>query len=143
MEGPGPDHKGKTPEEAGDAEAKQVLAERLIQAGLYRRDSVGHYMLMKGLMAIGPIVLGILLGFTGLITLLQGVVAGAVTGLLGTLVPSLWLDRRKRARQMQIRRAMPDDRCCPNTLFSSTAAALTTNMRNCWKALPAGCRLTV
>lgn len=89
-------------------ESRKKLEQRMIQAGLYRGDSIGHYMTIKMVLAILPVIAGIAVGCFGVVTLMQGFVLGSTTGLAGILAPSLWLDRRKRWRQAQIRRSLPD-----------------------------------
>jgi tight adherence protein C len=91
-----------------EEEKRRRMAERLIQAGFYRRNSPGYYLFTKTLMAGIPVVLGLLSGLIGLVPLVVGVVLGGITGLLGTLLPSLWLDAKKRKRQTDLRRALPD-----------------------------------
>ncbi len=82
--------------------------QRLIQAGIYRRNSVTFYLTIKLMMALVPPVIGVLAGVMGWVSLVHGLAIGAVLALVGTLAPSFWLDARKRGRQLRIRRALPD-----------------------------------
>ncbi len=91
-----------------DDEKRRLVLERLIQAGFYRRNSPGYYAFVKTMMAGVPVALGMLAGLVGLIPLATGVVMGAITGLLGTLLPGFWLDSVKRKRQTALRRSLPD-----------------------------------
>jgi len=44
----------------------------------------------------------------GLVTLQSGLIYGAILGIFGLIGPSFWLDRRKKFRQTNFRRALPD-----------------------------------
>jgi tight adherence protein C len=93
---------------AEEEERQKRVAERLIQAGFYRRNSTGYYVFVKCVMAGFPILVGIGMGIVGLVPLKTAVVLGGITGLLATILPGFWLDARKRKRQITIRRALPD-----------------------------------
>lgn len=89
-------------------EGRQQLGDRLIQAGLYRRNSVGFYVVVKVILFSLPIAFGLLAASAGLVPLRVALFFGALTGLLGTIIPSFWLDAQKRMRQTNLRRALPD-----------------------------------
>lgn len=91
-----------------ESASQQSVANRLVQAGLYRRNSVSYYVVVKLILAFIPILLGVGLALTGRITVIQGAGLGIVLGVIGTIVPSFWLDAKKRRRQTNIRRALPD-----------------------------------
>ena len=95
-------------QENDEDEKRRRMAERLIQAGFYRRNSPGYYLFIKTVTACIPVVLGVLAGVLGFAPLLLSTGLGVVTGLLGTLLPSFWLDAMKRKRQTELRRALPD-----------------------------------
>ena len=84
------------------------LKSRLTQAGLYRRHSSAVYLGVKLIFMIAPMAAGIALSGIGMMTLLEGILFGAIVGLVGNVAPGLWLNRLKRSRQKQIRRAIPD-----------------------------------
>ncbi|PHS11677.1 MAG: secretion protein [Blastopirellula sp.] len=84
------------------------MGDRMIQAGLYRRNSMSFYIASKVLFASVPILIGIAAGVTGVASIPVGIGVGLVLSLVGTLVPSFWLDAMKRKRQQQISRALPD-----------------------------------
>ena len=88
--------------------SEERTTERLVQAGLYRRNSVAFYLTTKFVLALVPLGIGVLTGIMGWVTLLQGCAIGAVLGLLGALLPTFWLDAKKRARQTHMRKALPD-----------------------------------
>jgi tight adherence protein C len=91
-----------------DEQSRRQLAERLIQAGLYRRNSKAYYVFVKILLASLVAGIGVAAAMFGVLTLFQGVLCGAIAGLLATVLPSFWLDIQKRKRQTALRRALPD-----------------------------------
>ena len=92
---------------ADESKASQLKA-RLRQAGLYRRHSSALYLGVKLVFMVAPMGVGVVLSVLGLTPLLHGVLFGAVVGLVGNLLPSLWLNHLKSSRQKKIRRALPD-----------------------------------
>ncbi len=84
------------------------LRSRLRQAGLYRQHSTAVYVGTKCVLMVIPMVVGVLLSMVGLIAIIPGILFGAVVGLLGNVLPGLWLRRLKKGRQKNIRRALPD-----------------------------------
>ena len=96
------------PVSAADEEQGNVLGDRLVQAGLYRRNSVVFYMVAKAILMILPIVGAVMLSGAGLIRLGPALFYGVVTGIAGTIIPSVWLDIQKRKRQSALRRSLPD-----------------------------------
>jgi tight adherence protein C len=91
-----------------DVSQVRQLKSRLQQAGLYRRHSSAMYMGVKFLCMVLPMVLGFLLVGAQVLTFLQGIGLGVVFGLLGTVLPSLWISNRKTNRQKVMRRSLPD-----------------------------------
>ncbi len=63
---------------------------------------------VKMLLIVAPVFLGLLAGLAGLVEIQNGLIAGAMLGIFGMIGPSFWLDMRKRERQTQLRRALPD-----------------------------------
>jgi len=91
-----------------DEEERTKLQTRLIHAGLYRRQAMVVFLGVKALLMIAPTFLGVAASLMGVVTLWQGlllVIGGCIAGLIG---PSFWLDRMKRQRQRNFRRALPD-----------------------------------
>ncbi|MCH5377141.1 MAG: type II secretion system F family protein, partial [Planctomycetes bacterium] len=89
-------------------EKKQRRRERLVQAGFYG-GTAGKVFFVTRLIMIGSgTAMGFLVSTVGQLTLTQGLLAGTVCGVVATLAPSFWLDQRKRRRQLQLRRALPD-----------------------------------
>jgi tight adherence protein C len=84
------------------------LKTRLLKAGLYQRHTSAVYLGGKMLLLLCPMVAGLLLASLGLLGLNEGILFGAIVGVLGNLAPNIWLNRLKTSRQTRIRRALPD-----------------------------------
>jgi tight adherence protein C len=91
-----------------DERERTLLKTRLIQAGLYGRHSLGIFLGVKLLLMVAPAVVGLILGVIGLLPLNAGVLGGACFGIGGLIGPGFWLDGRKKKRQINLRRALPD-----------------------------------
>jgi tight adherence protein C len=91
-----------------NVEEQTKIKMRLIQAGLYQPQALPIFLGVKMSLIVSPVILGLLLGVAGLIPTNYGVMFGACASIGGMIVPSFWLDRRKKARQSKLRRAMPD-----------------------------------
>jgi tight adherence protein C len=87
---------------------RKLLGDRLVQAGLYRRNSVVFYIAVKVVLMGLPIVVAVMMASAGLLPMRHAVLFGIATSIAGTLLPSLWLDFQKRKRQTDLRRALPD-----------------------------------
>jgi tight adherence protein C len=92
----------------GSTEQRTQLQSRLMHAGYYGRNALVVFLGVKLLLTVGPAALGALAALVGLVSMYYGVVCGTIFGIAGLIGPSLWLDRRKTARQMALRRALPD-----------------------------------
>jgi tight adherence protein C len=93
------------PEDDGE---RSKLKSRLILAGLYSPQAMVVFLGVKVLLMVGPVVIGLIAGGVGLIPTLHGILFGGCASIFGTIGPSFWLDRRKNARQGNLRRALPD-----------------------------------
>lgn len=91
-----------------DEKEKTRLQARLVQAGLYGRQAMVGFLGVKMLLMIGPAIVGLALGLAGVVPLQRGVLYGAILGVTGMIGPSMWLDKKKVARQMGFRRGLPD-----------------------------------
>lgn len=87
---------------------RQRLKSQLIQAGLYRPTSMTVYLGLKLLLLLGPVAVGAAAGLTQTLPLTRGIVYGTIASGLGLVVPSMWLRRRMSARQLKLRRAIPE-----------------------------------
>ena len=96
------------PKDDKDKDKSHFLIERIIQAGFYRKRSIGFYYAVRiSLMAL-PFVVVLIAIRLGYVAPLMGFMYALVASAFGTVAPSLWLDYRKRQRQTKIRRALPD-----------------------------------
>ena len=98
------------------------LKARLTNAGIYQAPAFHLYLATKLLLTFGPLTLvGVLYLLAPAEQTLSRVgsfrfpayqtfllLGGALFAILGNLLPSLWLDSRIRARQVSLRRALPD-----------------------------------
>src|SRR6266705_4554378 len=91
-----------------DQEGRTRLQARLYQAGLYSRQAMLFFLGVKMLLIVSPLVLGVLLGLSGLVGFLPALIVGGIIGAAGMIGPSFWLDHRKKRRQSSFRRSMPD-----------------------------------
>ncbi|MGD0040090.1 MAG: type II secretion system F family protein [Isosphaeraceae bacterium] len=90
-----------------DEGERTKLQTRLIHAGLYRRQAMVVFLGVKVLL-IAPAFLCVAASLMGVVTLWQGLIIGLCLGIVGLIGPSFWLDRMKRKRQSNFRRALPD-----------------------------------
>jgi tight adherence protein C len=84
------------------------LQARLMQAGLYSRQAMVVFLGVKMILMVSPVLVGLAVGFVGLVPILYGLIGGMCVGIVGMIGPSFWLDRRKKRRQTAFRRALPD-----------------------------------
>lgn len=89
-------------------EQRSQLRQRLIEAGIYDRHALALMLGVKMLLMAVPLILSMVLAVTGLLTPTRAMIAGIFGLGSGMIAPGLWLDYRKRARQTQLRRALPD-----------------------------------
>lgn len=89
-------------------ERKEGLKNRMEQAGLYQPRAAFVFWAVRIFLLAISVLLGLLAGKMGLISMRQGIVVGGLVGVMGTLAPSFWLDHLRRSRQTKIRRALPD-----------------------------------
>ncbi len=87
---------------------KERLRERLVQAGLYKRNSKSFFYFLQFIFVAIPFVIGFIAYTFGLVSIREAGVLAAITGIGGIITPGLWLDYRKSARQVKLRRALPD-----------------------------------
>ena len=94
---------------AGDSSDVKILRRRLMAAGIYDPHGAAYFFLARTLLAVSLAVgvfLGMpLLGFGGKTSFWLFVMCG---GLLGYLVPGLYLDRRVKQRRQEHQSGFPD-----------------------------------
>lgn len=89
-------------------QSRAKFAERLVQAGLYRRGSTGTFVATQIALCALPVAVGVLAGSFQYTSMKIGILVGICAGILGIVGPGLWLDAMKRNRQTTIRRSLPD-----------------------------------
>jgi tight adherence protein C len=89
-------------------ERRRRLRERMMQAGFYATASGSMFMMFRLLLIAGAAGLGFLFTTLSKMTLPQGIGTGVACGVAATIAPGFWLDRIKRSRQTNLRRALPD-----------------------------------
>jgi tight adherence protein C len=89
-------------------ERRKRLGNRLVQAGLYKRNSLVFFYATQAILGGLPILIGFAAATMGFTTLPVALVLGTMTGVAGIIAPGLWLDAQKRSRQTAMRRALPD-----------------------------------
>ena len=90
------------------ADVKQSLRDRMMQAGLYSSGAATFVMILRIVLMVVPAAMGVVAWKLGYMSLRQGMVIGIFAGLAGAVAPALWLGHVKRLRQTKIRRALPD-----------------------------------
>lgn len=92
-----------------DSEAERTrLRARLIYAGLYNRQAMYVFLGVKLTILLAATIAGVGLTLTGALPLTQAMGISMCLFVTGMIGPSFWLDRRKKARQTLLRRALPD-----------------------------------
>lgn len=87
---------------------RRDIAERITQAGLYKRNSMAAYITTKAFLMLAPLGLGLAFSGIGMLTPTWGLIYGGAAAAFGTILPSFWLDAQLRKRQKDMRRALPD-----------------------------------
>ena len=91
-----------------DEKRTKSLRDRLVQAGLYRRNSKSYYAMMQVAMAALPLCGAIALVQLNMIPKVGGFLMGVIGAGGAILFPSFWLDHKKKSRQIAIKRSLPD-----------------------------------
>lgn len=89
-------------------EDQDRLKVRLVQAGFYSVHAMPVFLGIKMTLIVLPLVAGIALGLSGLVSLSVGLFCGAVGGATGQLSSDILLRYQKRRRQRELQRALPD-----------------------------------
>jgi tight adherence protein C len=93
----------------GDDNDMRALRRRLVQAGIYDPRAVGYFFLARVALALGLAAVTFVVGPT--LWPLQGSVFWMLVGataLVGYVVPSIYIDKRIKARQIEHRSGFPD-----------------------------------
>ncbi|CAN5716625.1 type II secretion system F family protein [soil metagenome] len=97
-----------TPLVPTNEEERSRLKTQMIHAGLYGRQAMPIYLGVKMLLMVSPALIGLSLGMIGLVPPMYGLLGGACFGIAGMIGPSFWLDHKKKSRQLNFRRSLPD-----------------------------------
>lgn len=89
-------------------QARSRLQTRLVRAGLYSRQAMALFLGVKMLLIALPAAAGLILGLLNVVRMQDGLLGGLVGGIAGMIAPGFWLDSRKKKRQINLRRALPD-----------------------------------
>lgn len=89
-------------------EEQTWLKARLVHAGMYRPYALQLYLGVKIILILFPVLVGWGISWFKVVTQQNGLIGGLVGSAVGLVAPGIWLDRRKIARQNNLRRALPD-----------------------------------
>ncbi|CAN5460892.1 type II secretion system F family protein [soil metagenome] len=90
-----------------DREEVSRVRRRFAHAGIYSTTAIHLFVLCKIILCGGAVALGILVGLVNRDPMIGAMVA-AFGGLLGVVLPSMWLSMRIRRRQWALQSALPD-----------------------------------
>ncbi len=93
---------------AAPPRGKNQLAERLLQAGLYRRNAATFYYAGQGVLAASLLAVVGVFWSMEILSPRNALMGTLVTAITTVLFPSLYLDQRISRRQLEIRRGLPD-----------------------------------
>lgn len=91
-----------------DETRRTRMMNRLIRAGYYEPSALGYFMIAKVSLMVAPLTLSILLSWALPWPWHWTLMAGALLGFVGMLVPDLLLSSMTRSRQRYFRQALPD-----------------------------------
>jgi tight adherence protein C len=89
-------------------DSRTRLQNRLLHAGYYHPEAITWFLSAKVLLLLLPWVPALALGLLGTVPWSWVLGAAALFGLLGLILPLLWLNWRKTQRQITLRAALPD-----------------------------------
>lgn len=98
----------KTSNRSGNKPTAEDLVERIVQAGFYRKSTIVTYQTIRYAVPVVPLVVGLIVWQYGWVSPIMVVILTVISGALGMVVPSFWLDMRRNNRQMALRRSLPD-----------------------------------
>ena len=98
----------RTKKRSGDKPTAEDLVERIVQAGFYRKSTIVTYQTIRYAVPVVPLVVGLMVWQYGWVSPIMVVVLAIISGALGMVLPSFWLDMRRNNRQTALRRSLPD-----------------------------------
>lgn len=93
---------------AQKAVEKRTLGDRLVHAGLYKKNSTTYFVITQLALAVIPMIAAFLAARLFGVPMLVAGIIGLATAIAGIVFPGLWLDFKKSSRQTALRRALPD-----------------------------------
>lgn len=87
---------------------RKKLEKRLVQAGLYRKNSTVYFLVTQAVLLGASVTIGLATAYFGYLPQRTALLVGVGVGILGIVLPGLVLDSWKKQRQIAIRRALPD-----------------------------------
>ncbi|MCE9567562.1 MAG: type II secretion system F family protein [Planctomycetes bacterium] len=86
----------------------EVLRKKLAHAGLYQVQAPAVYLAVQIALALLPWPLAIGLGLTGKVTMTNAAIGATFASGIGFVTPGFWLGARRKTRQSDLRRGLPD-----------------------------------
>ncbi len=96
------------PLEPTSEDGRTRLRSRLVHAGYYGPHAMMIFLGVKMILMAVPVVAGFALAASGMVPSAWALLYGLSGSLVGMIGPGLWLDSRKRRRQVLLRRGLPD-----------------------------------
>jgi tight adherence protein C len=90
------------------AASRSRLQGQLYRAGVYRPSGLVAYSAIKIMLLLGPAVLSLSVASAGVIQLGPALAGGCLSGMIGLLLPVVWLRWAVARRQRELRRSLPD-----------------------------------
>ena len=91
-----------------DEQRRDRLRLRLVHAGYYGPQGILALLTARMVLVLASLAAGAVLILTGLVSPEEGAVIVVGLSSLGWIAPGVWLDSRKKARQHDLRRGLPD-----------------------------------
>jgi tight adherence protein C len=92
----------------GDDQTRAQLQLRLTRAGLYRPGDLRLFLGLKLLLGGGLLLAVLIVYLLGMLSVKQTLLGVMLAVCTGVIAPGLWVERRTRRRQAELRRALPD-----------------------------------
>ncbi len=92
----------------GNDAKRSRIRRRLAHAGIYSSQAVSKFVIARLATSLMPMGLCLAYCLLGDVTRSRAILAGAVAGAGGMVLPGLWLDRRRSRRQAGYARSLPD-----------------------------------
>jgi tight adherence protein C len=97
-----------TPLLPSDGQRRDRLRLRLVHAGYYNPQAISVLLLVRFVLILVPLAAAGIAVLAQLLELEVAAVGGGILATLGMIAPGFWLDTRKKSRQNELRRGLPD-----------------------------------